>query len=291
MKDQAELLVDAKCALGEGPVWDEQKNQIWWIDFDQAQLHKYDLTNQKSEIRELPEKVGSFALREKGGFIMAGEKGWSFFDEAINLWEPIVDPEENQLNTRFNDGKCDQAGRFYSGTATTNNEMEGAFYVLHPNLTWQLLLSHIGCSNGMTWSQDLKTMYYIDSLAYRVDTLDYDAQTGLTTNRQPLITFEGTDILPDGMTSDEEGMIWVAEWGGSKVSRWNPITGEKLHEIKVPTQYVTSCAFGGTNMDELFITTAKGNLSLEEQEQQPFAGGLFHVKVNVKGRKSYRFKG
>jgi sugar lactone lactonase YvrE len=291
MKYTAELAVDAHCSLGEGPVWDPSGQQVLWIDYDKGNLHDYFPSSGLHRIRKLPMRVASFALRAGGGFLMAGDKGLFLYtpeDEQIKL---ICDPESHLPQTRFNDGKCDPKGRFYAGTATNENDRAGAFYVFYPDGSYRQLDTGIGCSNGITWSLDLKTMYYIDSNAYRVDAFDFDMETGLVAGKRTVITYPGTEILPDGMTSDEEGMIWVAEWGGWKVSRWNPATGERLAVIELPTKYVTSCVFGGKDMDELYITSASSPLSEEAFADQPSAGGLFHVKVGIKGRPTYLFRG
>ena len=288
---KAELLVDCRCTLGEGPVWDEGRKHLWWLDIEEAKLHQYIPDSNEHIVHKLPEKAGSFAFREQGGFVMAGERGWSFYDAEEQRWQPIADPEPHLPRNRFNDGKCDSAGRFYAGTASLDNRAEGALYVLQPDLRWERLADGIVCSNGITWSADGTVMYYIDSYTRRIDRLDVDVTTGRVSNRRTLIRVEEDGVLPDGMTSDEEGMLWVAEWGGWKVSRWNPAAGERLMFVEVPAAFVTSCTFGGEQMDELFITTAASGLTAEERERQPLAGGVFRAKVGVKGQPFSRFKG
>lgn len=288
---KAELLIDSACLLGEGPVWDERDGTLWWVDIEGKRLHRYQTSQASHESYALPERVGAFALREQGGLLMAGDNGWAFCDTDGSNWTPIADPEPNLPRHRFNDGKCDATGRFYAGTYMMENQPDAAFYVLQPDLTWQRLLDGIICSNGLTWSPDRQTMYYIDSPTKQVDRLDVDPATGLVQNRETVIRVPEAGVTPDGMTADVEGMLWVAEWGGGKVSRWNPHTGERLLTIEVPAKHVTSCVFGGENMDELFITTASLVLSEQERSEYPHAGGVFHARVGVKGLPSYRFAG
>ncbi|CAH1221449.1 6-deoxy-6-sulfogluconolactonase [Paenibacillus allorhizoplanae] len=291
MNITAELAVDAHCFLGEGPVWDPSGQQVLWIDYDKGTLHDYIPSSGVHRIRKLPMKVASFALREGGGILIAGDRGLALYNQEDETMEIICDPESHLPQTRFNDGKCDLKGRFFAGTASKGNARDGALYVFYPDGSYSQLDSGIGCSNGITWSNDGKTMYYIDSLAYRVDAFDFDTETGLVAGKRTVIPYQGTEILPDGMTSDEEGMIWVAEWGGWKVSRWNPATGERLAVIELPVKYVTSCVFGGKDMDELYITSASSPLSEDAHAEQPSAGGLFRAKIGIKGRPTYRFRG
>lgn len=289
---KAELLVDSRCLLGEGPVWDEREGTLWWVDIDGKRLHRYHMAEGRHEQTALPAKVGSFALREAGGLITAGEHGWALCDKDGGNWTPLADPEKDYPRHRFNDGKCDAKGRFYAGTYSLDNKPEASLYVMHPDLTWHKLLDGgIVCSNGLAWSDEGKTLYYIDSPTKRIDRFTVDPVSGRISERRTVIEIDEPGVVPDGMTIDEEGMLWVAEWGGWKVSRWNPHTGQRLMIIEVPAQHVTSCAFGGAQMDELFITTASIGLSEEDRLKQPHAGGVFHVHAGIKGRRSYRFAG
>lgn len=286
---EARLLIDSACLLGEGPVWDERSGTLWWTDIDGKKVHRYHLKSGHHESFSVPERVGAFALRDQGGLVVASEKGWALCEEDGSNWTEIANPEPDAIEHRFNDGKCDAKGRFYAGTYSMKNHPHASLYVLYPDLSWKRLEEGITCSNGITWSADQRIMYYIDSPTKRVDRFDADPESGLVSNRQTVIRMDHPNISPDGMTSDEEGMLWVAEFGGWKVSRWNPHTGEKLMTIDVPAQYVTSCVFGGEEMDELFITTA--SFGRARGEQQPHAGGIFHVKVGIKGRPTHRFAG
>jgi len=287
----AELVVDAKSSLGEGPIWDAQRNRILWIDYDKALLHAYEPQNGTHSVITLPHQVSCFALREAGGFIVAGNEGIAFLDPETGEAETLVDPERDLVATHFNDGKCDPRGRFLAGTLSERNEPEGSLYQVDSNRECRRLETGIACSNGLAWSIDERTLYYVDSLTQLIVAYDYDIDTGAIGNRREIVSYLGTDALPDGMTSDEEGMLWVAEWGGWQVSRWNPATGERLAVVEVPAKHVTSCAFGGEHLDELFITTAAAELSCKERENQPLAGGLFRAKVGVKGSPAHLFKG
>lgn len=286
---KANLLVDSRCILGEGPVWDERSNRLWWVDIEGKQLHHYHPESGQHRVFSTPQRVGAFALREAGGLVVAADNGWYTCDEEDGGWSAIADPEPDYPHHRFNDGKCDASGRFYAGTYSLQNRPEASLYILRPDMSWERLVSGITCSNGLAWSPDNRVMYYIDSPTRCIDRFDVDPIDGKLTNRRTAVRIEEEAIVPDGMTADEEGNLWVAEWGGWKVSRFNPYTGERLQTIDVPVRNVTSCTFGGRDMDELFITTASIGVTEESRQDQPHAGSVFHVKVGVKGRPSYRF--
>ena len=201
-------------------------------------------------------------------------------------------PEADVPGNRFNDGKCDPAGRFWAGTMAYENPVnQGSLYRMDTDLSVHKMLDNIGISNGLVWSLDHSTMYYIDTVAYTVRAFDYDIDTGDLKNERVAIHVPREMGGPDGMTIDSEGMLWVAHYGGSQVCRWNPETGEVLHTIKLPAKQITACAFGGKDLDTLFITSAAQQLSKEDLEQQPLAGGLFSIKPGYQGVKAYRFQG
>jgi len=279
------LIVDQKAELGEGPCWDSKNKLLYWVDIMGKKLHIHSpATNENREI-DVGQYIGTVAVREKGGVIVALHNGFYFLDTETEQLTPITDPESHLPENRFNDGKCDPAGRFWAGSMELGiTGPHASLYRLDTDLKVEKILDNVTISNGMAWSPDYKTMYYIDTPTQQVVAFDYDNQTGEISNKKAAVTIDKKDGSPDGMTIDQEGMIWVAHWGGSRVTRWNPSTGELLDTIKVPATNVTACAFGGENLDELFITTARS-------AEDPASGGLFKVKLPVKGAPSYTFKG
>lgn len=288
---QAELVVDCKCELGEGPIWNKSNGLLYWLDITGKRLHQWSPASAEHRVALLPQQIGCMALKGENEAIFAGEQGFQMYHLTTGEMKPLIDPEPHLPSTRFNDGKCDIRGRFLAGTMSNANLPEGALYVMHPDGKVDTLLDQVACSNGIAWSPGFDTLYYVDSLTYRVDAFDYQADTGQISNRRPIISYEPGGALPDGMTWDEQGMLWIAEWGGWKVSRWNPHTGERLAIIHVPAQHVTSCVFGGEEMNVLYITTARNGRSAEELSDQPHAGGLFRVQTSVKGAPCYTFQG
>jgi len=282
---EVQLIVDQKAELGEGPCWDGKNKCLYWVDIMGKKLHIHSTaTNTNREI-DVGAYIGTVAVREKGGLIVALQNGFHFLDTETEQLTPITDPERHRPENRFNDGKCDPAGRFWAGSMELNiTGPNASLYRLGTDLNVKKMLDDVTISNGLAWSPDYKKMYYIDTPTQQVAAFDYDHQTGEICNKRAVVTIDKKDGSPDGMTIDEEGMLWVAHWGGSRVTRWNPATGELLDKIEVPATNVTACVFGGENMDELFITTARS-------EGDPSSGGLFKVKLNVKGAPSYTFQG
>lgn len=289
---EAKLLLDAKATLGEGPVWDEQSQLLYWIDIIQKQIHIHDIHGQQYRMLQLDQFIGAIVHNSTGGLVAALQHGFYHIDLLSGELTAITDPERDQPDNRFNDGKCDPAGRFIAGTMSlTNKQRAGALYSLDTNNDVRQLVSEVGISNGLAWNAEGNIMYYIDTHTGRVDAFDYELQTGEISNRRTVIHIASEEGAPDGMTIDEEGMLWIAHWGGKQVARWNPHTGQKLTSIYVPASHVTCCTFGGPNMDQLFITTASVGISETSLLEQPHAGSLFTAQLDVKGFPAQRFKG
>jgi sugar lactone lactonase YvrE len=224
--------------------------------------------------------------------VAALENGFFFLDKATGKLGSIFNPERNISNNRFNDGKCDAAGRFWAGTMVkSGSAQQGALYCLTPELKVETKLKDLGISNGLAWSPDNRYFYFIDTPTEKVLQFDYQLDTGEISNSKEIISFKSEEGMPDGMTIDEEGMLWIAHWGGGRVSRWDPASGKKLTEVVLPVKNVTSCTFGGKDLRDLYITTARQGLDEAEMEQYPHSGGLFCYKTEVKGMPAYTFNG
>ena len=299
---KAELVIDAKAKVGEGPCWDFRKQLLYWIDLFEGKVHVYNpFTNFDTYIC-VGQPVGCVAPRLYGGLVLACKGGFYFLNIEMKKLIFIANPEKDLPNNIFNDGKCDACGRFWAGTTNDSlSEDVGSLYYLGSDLCVRKVLDHIYLSNGLTWSPDNRIMYYIDSGAYlrtgykEVWAFDYDITSGRIGNKRIAVKQKrvGKEVF-DGMTSDEEGMIWVAQFGDYNVSRFNPYTGELLEVIEVPTANVTSCIFGGQKLNELYITTARStNPTVGADEKtiakQPQAGGVFRVKTNVRGHICYPY--
>ncbi|WP_338532903.1 SMP-30/gluconolactonase/LRE family protein [Paenibacillus peoriae] len=276
----ANIVIDAKAKLGEGPSWDQRFQRLFWVDIEGFQLHIYDPSTCTDHTIEVGEHIGAVVPYLKNKVIVALISGLYCLDIETGAKVLIHDPEEGKLGNRFNDGKCDPTGRFLAGTMSLNGEhAQGALYSLSTKGNVSLLVDKASISNGLAWSADHRTMYYIDTPTLEVVSFDYDVAQGTIRNKQLVARLDESEGYPDGMTIDAEGMLWVARWGGKRVSRIHPAHGEVIAEVSLPVNCVTSCAFGGEHLDELYITTAQDNDSAD----QPLAGGLFMVKTGVRG--------
>ncbi|MCR4286083.1 MAG: SMP-30/gluconolactonase/LRE family protein, partial [Candidatus Kaiserbacteria bacterium] len=216
---------------------------------------------------------------------VAVQNGFGRYDTKSGVLEMLATVEHENSSIRFNDGKCDPAGRFWAGTMAQDGTPDaGSLYCLDYDLIVTKKLGGIGISNGIGWSPKADKMYYIDSRSQKVVEYSYDLASGAISSPRTVVEIEVKEGTPDGMCVDAEGMLWVALWDGGKVIRINPKNGERLSEVMVPkVQKVTSCAFGGKDLSTLFITTARVDLSPDEERRQPDAGSLFSVVVGVRG--------
>jgi sugar lactone lactonase YvrE len=191
---------------------------------------------------------------------------------------------------RFNDGKCDPAGRFWAGTMAYDDEPAvGALFRLDPDLSVSKQLSDVTISNGLAWSGDQRTMYYIDTPTRRVDRFAFDPESGSISDRQTVVEIPETSGYPDGMTIDAEEGLWIAMWDGGRIERY--IGGRLERIVEMPVSRPTSIAFGGSDYDEMFVTSASTGLTDEERAKQPLAGALFRIRPGVVGVPPVVFEG
>jgi sugar lactone lactonase YvrE len=289
---QAEVVLDSRATLGEGAIWDSRKKLLYWIDILKGQVHTFNpATGQNSHI-EIGQYVGTVVPRQNGELMLAMKNGFGSLNPDTGKLTLIHNPEVHLPGNRFNDGKCDPAGRFWAGTMSMEGkEKSASLYCLHTDFTVQKMIENVSISNGLVWTSDNKTFYYIDTPTFQVAAYDFELSTGKITNRRIVISIAEQEGFPDGMTIDAEDMLWIAHYGGGQVCRWNPKTGKKMQSIQLPVSQATSCAFGGENLDELYITTARENMPEEQLQKEPLAGALFRVlKMPVKGVPAYYFK-
>jgi sugar lactone lactonase YvrE len=289
---EVELLVDARAVIGEGPFWDAAEAVLYWIDVKGRLLHVFDPAGTADRRVPLGSRPGSVVAAGSGSLLMAMEDGFAFVDQETGAATRLLDPEADKPGNRFNDGKCDSRGRFWAGTmADSEIGAEGSLYRFDPDRSCVRLLDGIGISNGLAWSPDDRTMYYIDTPTRRIDAFDFDAVTGGISGRRVAFRVPASMGFPDGMTIDEEGMLWVALWEGWGLGRWDPRSGKLLSRVELPVAKTSSCAFGGRNLDKLYITTASVGLGSEGLAEQPHAGGLFVFEPGVRGAASRPFAG
>lgn len=286
----AECVVDAKAELGEGPSWNAELEVLYWVDIEGKKLMIYDPAADKNEAISLDQYIGAAVPKRDGGLILAMQHGFYEYDLNNKKVEAIHDPEENKPNNRFNDGKCDPFGRFWAGTMSFEQEEgEASLYRLHSDHSVYTVVSNLTISNGLAWSKDGAVMYFIDTPAKTVYTMNIDPLTGVADEPVTAFVVPDEEGPPDGMTIDSEGKLWIAHFGEGQVIRWDPESGKALEKIKVPVSVTTSCTFGGKDLKDLYITTGSSALDEEQKKEQPQAGGLFKVRVDVKGTPTYYF--
>jgi sugar lactone lactonase YvrE len=268
--------------LGEGAHWDADSGALYWIDIPIGRVYRLDADGNLQHW-DAGQPVGAVVHRAGGGLVLTARDGFLVMDTATGEVTPLAPVEADQPATRMNDGACDRAGRFYAGTmAADESGGQGALYRLDPDLQLTQLRTGVGISNGIGWSPDETRMYYVDSLAYQIEVMDYDAATGETGRSRVLASLGHGGVMPDGLTVDADGYIWVAVWGGSAVQCYRP-DGRLCQIVKVPAANVTSCAFGGTDLDVLYITSAAGPGAAP--------GALFSCRPGVSGQICHPFRG
>ena len=292
MSITADLVVDAKAHLGEGPIWDAQKQVLYWVNIMGDEVHIYDPATKIDRAIPVGQHVGTVVSRASGGLILALHHGFASLDVDTGKVEIINDPEAHLPNNRFNDGQCDPAGRLWAGTMALDEAgATGSLYMLDTDLSVHKMLDNVSISNGICWSADNRTMYFIDTPLGTVDAFDFDLETGAISNRRSIITIPDGEGYPDGMTIDSEGMLWVAHWAGFRITQWNPATGEKLQTVHAAAPNTSACAFGGKNLDELYISTARHLVDEAVLAEYPHTGGLFMAKVDAQGVEAFEFNG
>ncbi|MBX3012250.1 MAG: SMP-30/gluconolactonase/LRE family protein [Caldilineaceae bacterium] len=288
---KVELLVDIRALVGEGPIWDATKGVLYWVDILSSMVYEYDPATGENRGYHVGQHVGTVVPRASGGLMLALYDGFAAFEPATGAITLLADPEADLPGNRFNDGKCDPAGRFWAGTmAYQDQSTQGSLYRMDADHSVHKMLGDIGISNGIVWSLDRKTMYYIDSMVNTVRAFDYDDASGAIGNGRVIIRTDGLG-LPDGMAIDAEGMLWVAHFGGSAVRRWHPATGEVMATIPLPASQITACAFGGPDLATLYITSAANGFDAAALAREPLAGSLFATKPGVKGVPTFAFAG
>lgn len=291
MVGDVDLILDARADLGEAPSWDADAGDLIWVDITGGVVHRFDPGTERDEAFEVGQPVGAAVPTSSGRLALAANSGFLVLDPATGEIEQIVELEEAQPGTGMNDGKCDPAGRFWAGTKDVEGGRAlGSLYRLDADHRLTKVLTGVTISNGLGWSPDHRTMYYIDSPTYRIDAFDYDITSGTVSNRRSHVEIPRSWGLPDGMTVDEQGFLWVAFWGGSAVRRIAP-DGRVDAVVRFPVTQVTSCAFVGPDLSDLFVTSARSGLTDAALNEQPLAGGLFRVRPGVRGLRSPRFAG
>jgi sugar lactone lactonase YvrE len=282
-------VLSARARLGEGPIWDATENLLYWVDIFNHRVHQFNPVTGKDEFFDVGDVVGAIAKAGDNRLIMALRHQLAFLNIQTSEVTPIIEIEADLPNNRFNDGKCDSQGRFWFGSMSSE-KAQARLYRYDPDGSLHTMETGLTISNGLGWSPDQKTFYLTDSPQQIIYAYDFDLNTGNISNRRIVVDLTHESFSPDGLTIDSEGCIWSAMWNGGCVIRFSP-TGEEISRVQMPVPLVTSCNFGGEDLQTLYITTAAVGLQQEEIDKVYDSGDLFAITTKVKGLPTYDFPG
>lgn len=287
-----QCLTESRSLLGEGPTWSPRDSALYWVDILTPSVHRYD--TQKGVDTEV--KVGSMVSvaipKSTGGLLVATPGGLMTLDMDSKSLSFFCHPESDRPSNRYNDGKCDRMGRLWIGTLDMGTAANrGNLFRVDSDGSWKKMDSGFTVANGLGWSPDNKVMYFADTPRRTIYAYDFDLLSGNISNRRPFITLDANDGTPDGLTIDEDGCLWVAIWDAWRVTRYSP-QGQEMTSIKMPVPRPTSCCFGGTNLDTLYVTSASVRLNEEALASAPLSGSLFSIRIpGVRGLPETTFAG
>jgi sugar lactone lactonase YvrE len=284
-------VLDSKASLGEGPVWSARERVLYWVDINAPSLNRFDPATGGNVAMPMPESIGSFALRTRGGFIVALRGGIWLARADGTLERKVADAPYDPAHHRFNDGRCDPQGRFFVGSMNEKRDANSAELVrIDADYTMTPILKDLMISNGLAWSPEGRTMYHADTPTHTIRAFDYDAAKGTPSRPRVFAQWDGDTDRPDGGAVDSAGNYWTAFYRGGKVLQLSP-QGETLAEYPIPAMCPTMCAFGGPDLTTLYVTTARQMREPDELARLPQSGGIFAMTVTVPGLPEPAFVG
>lgn len=276
--------MELPCTLGESPLWHPLQGKLYWVDIHQCRIYSCIPHSKKVSFTETDKPVSALVPVDGTTILIALKGEIARFNTGNGKIETLIEIEKDMSDNRCNDGKCDPQGRFWIGTMDNNAlSQKGSLFHIDKDLFLTKTLDKLTIANGMDWSPAGDKMYFIDSFDRAVNVYDFEARSGKISNGQTIIE-TSSDELPDGMCVDSEGMLWIAFWGGKRVGRYDPQTGQHLTDVQVPALNVTSCCFGGKDLTTLYITSARSGLSFLELKDYPLSGSVFSCETGIKGR-------
>jgi len=276
---KAELALDARATLGECVRWDARDKLIYWIDIPGKKMHRYDPASGRDDSVELPQEMGCFAQDERGGFIAGMRSGYARINQFGGDITLLTSPDYDPAKARFNDGRCDAAGRFWAGTMWEPRDKAGAsVYCMEADGRFSAKANPVTLSNGITFSLDNKTFTLADTPNHVLWAFDYDIDDAAVSNQRVLRTFDPPQGRPDGACVDAEGNVYIAIFAGGRIEKVSP-QGDLLAVIELPAPNITCCTFAGDDLQTLYATTARVRMTDEELAAKPEAGGLFAIRM------------
>lgn len=289
MQSSLRNIANVRARLGEGPCWHPDDHCLYWVDIYNHRVHRLEPTTDQHQFFDVGDVVGCIAPAGTNRLIMALRNQLAFLDTQSGRATPIVTIEHSHPNIRFNDGKCDAAGRFWVGSISAEPDM-ACLYCYDAAGNVNVIETGLTISNGLGWSPDNQTFYLTDSYRHRIYAYNFDLTSGQLSDRRVLLDFQHEPFEPDGLTIDQEGCIWSAMWDGWCLIRFDP-AGQEMMRVQMPVQRPTCCTFGHNNLTTLYITTASIGLSETEIEASFYSGDVFSLQTNVTGLPTYAFQG
>ncbi len=284
-------VLDVRASLGECPVWSTAEQVLYWVDINAPSLNRFDPSTGGNRAMPMPSSIGCFALRQRGGFVVALRDGVWLADTDGALERKVAAAPFEPAHHRFNDGRCDPQGRLFAGTMNEKRDApSAALYRIDPDFRVTEVLGNLTISNGLAWSPDGRTMYHADTPTLTINAFAFDAKTGTPSNGRPFARFDAQTDRPDGAAVDSEGCYWTAFYRGGRVVRLSP-AGDVLTSYPVPAMCPTMCAFGGDNLRTLYVTSARQQRDDAELARLPQSGGIFAMQVDVPGIAEPMFAG
>jgi L-arabinonolactonase len=269
---------------GESPIWSVREQALYWTDNLGGCIYRLEPESGREQSIVLGQNVMAISLREGGGLVLALAKQLAFYEPGGEL-ELIMSVEQDQPRNRFNDAKVDRRGRYWAGTMNDVDwdKPSGSLYRLDPGLELSRVKGAVVCANGLGWSPDNRTFFFCESFRYAIFAYDFDPDAGALSARRVFATVDrSSGAFPDGLTVDVEGGVWSVQNGAGRVVRYAP-GGEVTHEVEVPVPQPTSCIFGGPNLDVLYITTSRQNMTPEQLRRYPLSGSVFALRPGLSG--------
>jgi sugar lactone lactonase YvrE len=285
-----ELLWEAGATLAEGPLWEESTGSLLFVDIPAGKVHRLKPDAGSVASLEVGAPVSSVILRAAGGLVVTMRDTLVSVDDDGSSRTDLVRFEGVSEGDRMNDAKCDPEGRLWAGSMSTSGGFTGSLYRVDADREVVALVGDVGISNGLAWSSDGVSMYYIDTPLGTVDRFSFDPGSGHISDRNVVVRIDPGFGAPDGMCIDTEDHLWVAVWGGGVVRRYDPV-GVLVDELELPAPRVTSCCFGGDAYDELYVTTAREGMSEAELDHYPLSGSVFRFSPGVTGTPPVAFAG
>jgi sugar lactone lactonase YvrE len=292
MKIVAESVIASQDVLGECTLWCERDAVLWWVDIRAPALKRFDPATGATRALALPEVIGSFGLTRSGERMIAAMKsGLYWLDPQSGRLALAAAPERDLPANRFNDGRCDRAGRYWAGTMKDGQrEPVGSLYRLTSDLQCTRIRGDVFVPNSIAWSPDDRLMYFADTHRGSIWVYDFDASEGTIANERVFADCAGRKGRPDGSCVDADGCLWNAEYAGGRVLRYTP-DGRIDRMVEIPTSNPTCCCFGGKQLDTLYVSTARQRMTPEQLASEPLAGNVFACRPGVQGLPEARFAG